>query len=192
MEENELLELGLTKEQALEIIKKYENNIPKTRFDKVNEEKKRLEGEILNRDKRIEELESESIEDLKSKIEVLQQDNKLKDKNHAADVEKLKINNAVDLAILSANGKNSTAIKSLLNMDEIKFDNDGKVIGVAEQLDALVKGEDSCFLFGTKEKSTPVGVTPVESGSGVGKVDTSKMTYSQIAEYMAQNPEAKL
>lgn len=192
MEENELLELGLTKEQALEIIKKYENNIPKTRFDKVNEEKKRLEGEILNRDKRIEELEGESIEDLKSQIETLQKDNKLKDKNHAADVEKLKINNAVELAILNANGKNATAIQSLLNMDEIKFDNDGKVIGIAEQLDALVKGEDSCFLFGVKEKSIPVGVTPVESGSGAGKVDTSKMTYSQIAEYMAQNPEAKL
>ena len=58
----------------------------------------------------------------------------------------------------------------------------------------IIKKSDE-YLFETKESKTKVrGAKPGETGKDDGdeKVDLSKMTYSELAAYMVENPDAKI
>lgn len=201
MKKEEFVKLGLDEEIAkkceaasTEELKAY---IPKARFDEVNNEKKKLELDIRDRDGQLETLKNSTgdFDSMKKQIETLQADNKKKDEDHAAEIKQLKVNAAVESAITGAKGKNAKAIKALLNLENVELADDGTIKGLSEQLEALVKAEDSKFLFDTETKKTQVkGAKPGESGNepGDGKVDVSKMTYSELAAYMAENPDVKI
>ena len=82
-----------------------------------------------------------------------------------------------------------------MTLTKAELADDGTVKGVAEQVEALTKADDSKFLFDTETKKTQVkGAKPGETGKEDvdGKVDVSKMTYSELAAYMAENPDAKI
>ena len=96
--------------------------IPKARFDEVNNEKKKLELDVHDRDSQLETLKNSTgdVEALKKQITDLQADNKKKDEEHAAEVRQLKIDAAVDAALASAKAKNTTAVKALLkDLDKV-------------------------------------------------------------------------
>ena len=201
MKKEEFVKLGLDEETAkkcetasAEELKGY---IPKARFDEVNNEKKQLELDVRDRDGQLETLKNSTgdVEGMKKQIETLQTDNKKKDEDHAAEIKQLKVDAAVESAITGAKGKNAKAIKALLNLENAELADDGTIKGLAEQMETLTKAEDSKFLFDTTKPKTQVrGAKPGESGneSGDGKVDTSAMTYSELAAYMAENPDAKI
>lgn len=201
MKKEEFIKLGLDEETAKkcesasqEELKGY---IPKARFDEVNNEKKKLELDVRERDGQLETLKNSTgdVDAMKKQIETLQADNRKKDEDHAAEIKQLKIESAIEAAITGAKGKNTKAIKALLDMTKVDLDKEGNVIGHTEQLDALMKAEDSKFLFDTQTKKTQVkGATPGEGKDtgDDGAIDTSKMTYTQLAEYMAQHPDAKI
>lgn len=201
MRKEEFVKLGLDEETAkkceaasTEELKGY---IPKARFDEVNNDKKRLELDVRDRDGQLETLKNSTgdVESLKQQIKDLQADNKAKDETHAVQIKQLKVDAAVDAAITGARGKNAKAIKALLDMTKVDVDKDGNVIGHAEQIEALTKADDSKFLFDTATKKTQVkGAKLGESGNDDGDkgVDTSKMNYSELAAYMAENPDAKI
>lgn len=132
------------------------------------------------------------VETLKGEIATLEADIKRKDETHAGEINTIKINMAVDKAISSAKGKNATAIKALLNLTETELLEDGTVKGLSEQLEKLTKAPDSMFMFDANEtpKADVKGATPAEGEKGA--VDKSKMTYSEIANYLAENPGATL
>lgn len=197
MKKEDFIKLGLDEEFAEKCAEKsgeeLRNYIPKARFDEVNNERKKLEIDVKERDVQLENLKGSvgNVDELKTQIEKLQEENKQKDEAHNAEVKQLKLNAAVDAAITNAKGKNLKAIKALLDLENVEIEEDGTVKGIAEQLDALVKAEDSNFLFNTdtkKLKGTNVG----ESISTEGQVDISKMTYTELAAYMAENPDVKL
>ena len=78
-------------------------------------------------------------------------------------------------------------------MDKAELDADGKIKGLAEQLEALQKSDS--YLFDAKESKKQVkGANPGESGNEEGDrgVDVSKMSYSELAAYLAENPDAKI
>ena len=156
-----------------------------------------MELDVRDRDGQLETLKTSTgdVEGMKKQIETLQADNKAKDEAHAAEIKQMKIDAAVDSAISGAKGKNAKAIKALLDLTKAELADDGTVKGVAEQIESLTKADDSKFLFDTETKKTQVkGVKPGETGKEDvdGKVDTSKMTYSELAAYMAENPDAKI
>lgn len=102
-------------------------------------------------------------------------------------IHQIKLDNTVDNAIKDANGKNAKAIRALLNFDEIKLDENNQFTGINEQLQNLQTATDSDFLFKANDVSI-TGATIGESGdNSTGEVDTSKMTYSELAAYMASN-----
>ena len=201
MKKEEFVKLGLDEETAkkceaasTEELKGY---IPKARFDEVNNEKKKLELDVRDRDGQLETLKTSTgdVEGMKKQIETLQADNKKKDEDHAAEINQLKVDAAVESAITGAKGKNAKAIKALLNLENAELADDGTIKGLSEQLEALTKADDSKFLFDTETKKTQVkGAKPGESGKEDvdDKVDTSKMSYSELAAYMAENPDAKI
>lgn len=200
MKKEEFVKLGLDEELAakcetasLDELKGY---IPKARFDEVNNEKKKLELDVRERDTQLENLKNSSgdVEDLKQQIATLQDENKAKDDAHAAEIKQLKVDSAVEAALTGAKAKNAVAVKALLTgLDKAELLEDGTIKGLAEQIEALKKSDS--YLFEAKEGKKGVkGAEPGESGNDEGDkgVDTSKMTYSELVAYMAENPDAKI
>ena len=198
MKKNDFIKLGIDEETAekLETASQEElkGYIPKSRFDEVNTAKNTAEALVKERDNQLETLKNSTgdVDSLKEQIETLQADNKAKDEAHAAEIKQLKIDTAIDVALGDAKAKNKVAVKALLkDMDKAELDADGAIKGLAEQIEALQKS-DSYLFEGKTTKAQVKGATPGESGDGDGQVDTSKMTYSELSAYLAENPDAKI
>lgn len=200
MKKEEFVKLGIDEETAKKCEaasqEELKGFIPKARFDEVNNENKTLKSGIAERDSQLETLKNSTgdVEAMKQQIATLQADNKAKDDAHAAEIKQLKVNAAIDSALTSANAKNLVAVKALLkDMDKAELADDGTIKGLAEQIEALQKSDS--YLFDAKESKKQVkGAAPGESGNEDGDkgVDTSKMTYSELAAFIAENPDAKI
>ena len=106
-------------------------------------------------------------------------------------ISQMKFDYALSAALTGAKAKNAKAVKALLDMDGLKFnDNDGKIVGLDEQL-AQIK-TDNDYLFESDEP-TPEFVKGTNGGVGsVGGKKPSEMTYTELCDYMAQNPGAEI
>ena len=200
MKKDELIKLGLTDEAAEKVAaasaEELKGFIPKARFDEVNTAKNHAEEQVKERDKQIEGLKAASgdAESLKKQIETLQDANKQKDSEHAAEIKKLKVDAAVDAALTAAKAKNLKAARALLDLDKAELSDDGTVKGLGEQIEKLKAGDDTKFMFDVSAKPKMKGAKTGENGaeSGDNPVDTSKMTYDELCAYLAENPDAKL
>lgn len=201
MKKEEFIKLGLDEETAKKCESASQEElkgfIPKSRFDEVNNEKKKLELDVRERDTQLETLKNSTgdVEGLKKQIEDLQAENTTKAESHAAEIKQLKIDSAVEAAISGAKGRNAKAIKALLNLEKAEIGEDGIVKGLSDQIKALTKADDSKFLFEESTKPQFKGANPSDSGNsgdGQGGVNTSNMTYSQLVKYAAENPDVKL
>lgn len=200
-----LEDLGLEKEAIDSIMEQNGKDIEAAKSDSKNLETKisTLETEVENlttqvkdRDKQLETLKNSAgdVEEMKKQIETLQAENKTKDEAHANELKQVKIDSAVELALAGAKAKNIKAVKALLDLENAEIDDAGTVKGLADQIKKLQGAEDSKFLF-DNTKTSIKGAKPGEAGDGAGNpggVDTSKMTYSQLAAYMAENPDAQI
>lgn len=197
MKKEDLIAMGLTEDQAKKVLESLDGNfVTKTRFNEVNEENKTLKQSVADRDKQLEDLKKSSGDnaELKKQIETLQQQNADQKKAHEAELNQLKLDNAIDAALMAAGAKNGKAVKALLDVTKVKLSEDGKLTGLDEQVAAVQKSD--AYLFESKQqtKQTFKGFQPGASGEvkpGT-EVDTSKMTYSELAAYMAANPDAKI
>lgn len=198
MKKEEIVALGVDEELAQKIAdasaEELKGFIPKARFDEVNEAKKNAEALVKERDGQLETLKASAgdSEALKQQIADLQKANKEAADKYAEDLKQMQIDNAVEKAIASANGKNAKAIKALLDLTDAKLDDDGTVKGLAAQLEALAKAEDSSMLFGSSVPERK-GMVPGKGKDSAGnEVDFSQMTYEQLSNYLEQNPDAQL
>lgn len=201
-----LEDMGLTKEQIDKILDENSQDIGKAKgdFEKVqgdlvtaNQEIAALKNQVADRDTQLETLKNSTgdVEAMKQQIKALQDDNKAKDASHAAEIKQLKIDAAVTTALTGAKAKNAIAVKALLkDLDKAELGEDGTIKGLAEQIEALQKSDSYLFDIITTKKPQVKGAKPGESGNEDGdhKVDTSKMTYSELAAYMAEHPEVKI
>ncbi len=187
-----LTEKGFTEEQIQAVSEAIKGEfIPKERFDEVNGENKTLKTTVEERDKQLEELKKVGGDNaaLKEKIESLQAENKSLSEQHAKELRDLKVDNAITTALTAAGAKNIKAVKALLTIDDkTELAEDGSIKGLAEQIKALAKSDG--YLFEGKQQMK--GVKPGESGDGLPNTDTSKMTYSEMAAYLAKNPDATI
>lgn len=199
MKKAEIVALGIDEEVAQKVVdmslEELKGYIPKERFDEVNEAKKNAEALVKERDGQLEDLKKSTgdAEALQKQIADLQEANKAAAKKYADDLKQIQIDNAVDKAISLANGKNAKAIRALLDLKDAKLDDDGTVKGLSAQLEALAKAEDSSMLFGSSVPEVR-GFQPAagQGGAGGTDVDLSKMNYTQLSEYLANNPDAKI
>ena len=91
-------------------------------------------------------------------------------------ISQMKFDYALSAALTGAKAKNAKAVKALLDMDGLKF-NDGKIVGLDEQL-AQIKA-DNDYLFECDEPAPEV-VKGTNGGSGsVGGKKPSEMTYTE-------------
>lgn len=191
----QLVQYGLTEEKAQEFIDKNIDGvfIPKARFDEANEENKGLKFQIADRDTQLEQLKKSSGDnaDLKAQIEKLQGENKTQKEGYEAQIAQIRLDNAVDSALTAAGAKNNKAVKAMLDMTGVKLDKEGNLTGLKEQLDSVKKSDS--YMFNAAGSAGFKGAKPGAGGDGnPGGVDTSKMTYSEMAAYLAENPGAEI
>ena len=104
-------------------------------------------------------------------------------------ISQMKFDYALSAALTGAKAKNAKAVKALLDMDGLKF-NEGKIVGLDEQLTQIKADND--YLFESDEPA-PEFVKGTNGGSGsVGGKKPSEMTYTELCDYMAQNPGAEI
>lgn len=203
MKKEDLIKLGLDEETAEKVAKasaeELKGYIPKARFDEVNNEKKKLETTVIERDQQLEALKNSTgdVEAMKKQIADLQANNKAKDEAHAAEIKQLKIDAAVSAALTAAKAKNEKAVRALLELDPEKVEllEDGTVKGLDEQIKGLLEADDTKFLFDTETKKTKFkGANPGETGNEDPdkKIDISKMSYEELAAYLEENPDAEI
>lgn len=192
MKKEDLLGFGLNEEQTNKVWEALDGSfVPKARFNEVNEENKGLKVQITDRDKQLEGLKKTSGDnaELMKQIEQLQNDNKAQKEAHSAEVAKIRLDNAIDTALTAAGAKNNKAVRAMLAMDGVKLDAEGKLSGLSEQLDAVKKSDG--YLFNSNTNSFK-GTKPGAGADGVPNGDTSKMTYSQMVQYLNANPGAEI
>ncbi len=193
MTKEDLLKLGLTEEQVKTVLDGFKDHVAKETHEELKTENTRLLSEVKDRDKQLNSLKTsvKDVEGLQEQINALQEENKQKDETHKQEFTKAKIESAIDIAITKANGKNPKAIKALLDLESVKFE-DGKVTGLDKQFEKLVKGEDSSFLFG-ETKASFKGVAPGSSDgnktNSITKEDFSKMGYKERVELHSKDKE---
>lgn len=122
------------------------NFIPKSRFDQVNQAKKELEVQLKDRDTQLAELSknNKDNENLLNQIKDLQALNKQTTTDYENKINQMQFDYALDGALTNAKSKNNKALKALLDMNSIKYQ-EGKFEGLQEQIEALQK--DASYLF---------------------------------------------
>ena len=198
MRKEDFITLGIDEELAGKCEKasaeELKNYVPYERFKELVDEKNKLKTDIADRDKQFETLKNSTgdVEAMKQQIAALQADNKAKDEAHAAEIKQMKINSAVDTLLLNSKAKNTIAVKALLkDLDRAELLEDGSIKGLEEQIAALKKSDAYLFEDKQGQKQTFKGFQPGNSKGGepAGKVDMSKMTYEELANYIENNPD---
>ena len=181
-------------------------------FNDVNAKKKELEievgqlrADVKTRDTQLEELKKSAGDnaDLQKQIEELTAQNKADKAAHDKELATVKLMAAVDAELTAAGSKNNIALRAVL-ADFLKDASivDGKVtakvggeiVTLAAKVEALKKDTATDFMFGAAAKYD--GWKPGEGGDKGGKPGAGKkpseMSYAELAEYLATNPDAKL
>lgn len=164
-----------------------------------------LTESVKTRDTQLEELKKSAgaSEELQKQIEALTQQNKDQKAAYDKELATVKLMAAVDAELTAAGAKNVTAVRAVLEdfLKDAKIV-DGKVtskdstgtVTLAAKVEALKKDASTDFLFGAAPKYN--GWKPGEGGDGGGKPaggkKPSEMSYSELADYLAANPDAKL
>ena len=179
-------------------------NAKAAKVTELETEATQLRADVKTRDTQLEELKKSAGDnaDLKKQIEDLTAQNKADKAAHDKELATVKLMAAVDAELTAAGSKNNTAVKAVL-ADFLKDASilDGKVtskvngesVTLAARVEAMKKDAATDFLFGAAAKYE--GWKPGDSGDGKkpgeGK-KPSEMSYAELAEYLAANPDAKL
>ena len=144
--------------------------IPKDKYNEVAEAKKKLEADIAERDKQLEDLKKAAgtSEELKKQIEQLQADNKKASEEWQAKMAQMQLDFAIEKALTAAKAKNAKAVKALLDLEKVKLDGE-QLLGLDDQLKELQKSD--AYLFGESGK---VGSGTNPPGAGTGEVNPWK------------------
>jgi hypothetical protein len=181
----------IDKEVSAEIGKAF---VARSDFNALNEEKKSLINQLSERDTQLEELKKIDAKSLQAEITRLQGENKTAAEKYKADLEAVKLNAALDTAILSAKGKNAKAIKALLDVSKLKLKEDGSLEGL--DLEALKTSDP--YLFDEVQQSGNDGNNQQQSGlrlgSGANHGGSNNPEYDKMSDdeyYAAKAKENK-
>ena len=137
--------------------------IPKDKYNEVAEAKKKLETDIQDRDKQLEDLKNAagSNEELKAQIEQLQAENQKAAEEWQAKMAQMQLDFAIEKALAAAKAKNPKAVKALLDMEKVKLDGE-QLLGLDDQLKAIQQSDP--YLFGESGK-VGSGTNPPGAGN---------------------------
>ena len=125
------------------------------RYNKLKTQKTELETQIKERDTQLADLSknNKDNESLLNQIKDLQALNKQTTTDYENKINQIQFDYALEGALTNAKSKNNKALKALLNMDNIKYQ-EGKLEGLQEQIEALQKDASYLFDLETTPQST--------------------------------------
>ena len=178
MNKEKLIEKGLSAELAEWVMSELDGSfVPKSRFNEINTELKKAKEMIAERDGQVETLKKSvgDSEEMRKRIEQLQNDTKAKDDAHAKEIRQIRIDAAIDKALADAKAKNLRAVKALLDIDSFELADDGTIKGLDAKIKTLSEGADTKFLFDATEtpSGTSKGFVPGQKMDGVPGASTS-------------------
>jgi len=161
--------------------------IPKDKYNEAAEAKKKLEADIQERDKQLEELKKAagSNEELKKQITDLQEANKKAGEEWQAKMAQMQLDFAIEKALAAAKAKNAKAVKALLDLEKVKLDGE-QLLGLDDQLKAIKESDP--YLFGEPGK---VGGGTNPPGAGNSEVNPWKketFNLTKQGELLRTNP----
>lgn len=125
--------------------------VPKDQYNAVAEAKKKLEKDIAERDNQLEELKKIDAEGLKAEIERLQEENKAATEKYEAELKDIQLANAIKLAV-AGKVHDEDIVSQLIKKDELVLSEDGKVIGLDEQINSLKETKGFLFIEEKQDK----------------------------------------
>jgi len=118
--------------------------VPKEQYNTLAETKTKLEKDIADRDKQLEDLKKVDAAGLQAEITKLQGENKTAKEKYEADLKEIQLTNAIKLAIAGKVHDEGLAA-GLVDKTKLILGEDGKVVGLEEQITSLK--EHKAFLF---------------------------------------------
>ncbi len=159
---------------------------PAKEFNEINEELKVIKGE------------KKTLEDDKKKIEdeynnfkkgsISQADYEAKKKEieetSKAEIEKVRLESKIDLAINNAKAKNVKSVKANLDLDKIKLDGD-KLLGFDDQIEVLKKSDAYLFEIDNKVNKGLEDNNPNKRKNEGGNYEDDELDNLSDEEYFA-------
>ena len=174
--------LGLEKDAIDQIMTEYGKDVEKLKADisVLENEKSTLSESLKERDTQLEDLKGKAGDNaaLQDQIAELQKSNAAEVERLTSENNQIRINAAVEQALLIAKAKNVKAAKALLNLEGAELADDGTVKGLAEQIKGLQEAETSGFLFDSTGAEFK-GVTPRDGKDGVPPMADYQSRYSE-------------
>lgn len=99
------------------------------------------------------------VDKLTTKITELTNENTTLKSTYETKIQAMSLDNAIESALRDSKAKNVKAVKALLNLQELKLENDG-LTGLDEQLTKLKEDASTAFLFDDGKPPAPVGTQP--------------------------------
>ena len=101
---------------------------------------------------------TKDYETIKTQVTQLQTDKTNLQNELTTKVNQIQKTHAIESGVRDAKARNVKAVMAQLDLEKIKYEN-GELSGLSEQLDTLIKGEDTSFLFG-EANSHFAGIKP--------------------------------
>lgn len=137
-------------------------NATKDELTSAQSELESYKTQLTDRDTQLESLrgKAEGHADLQSTIDALKQANEDAKNAHHAELSKTKLNYELDQALLLNKARNPRAVRALLDSEVIKLGEDGKVVGLSEQLEGLKVSDPYLFADDSQQTPPPGGHVP--------------------------------
>lgn len=179
-----LKNLGITEQSVIDqIMAENGRDVDKVRTEltTVRQQLTDAQSQISTKDSEIATLQSKvgDVEALNQQVAQLTTDKTNLTNELNTKVTEIKKDYAIEGKIRDVKGKNIKAIKALLDMGKITYEND-ELGGIDDQLDALKTAEDSSMLFG--EVGAPAGTKLHNPPGGGGNPPASKSFAEAVAK----------
>ena len=151
MKSDFLKSLGITDQEIIDAIHaengKDITNV-RRQLEAMQSERDSLQTQLTERDNQLKELKKsvKDNEELTSRLEALEAENKTAKETYAVELANLKKSNAIEIALKDDKAKSVKAVMPFLNVENIKFEND-TLVGYKEQIESLRSDEATSFLF---------------------------------------------
>ncbi|WP_279280361.1 phage scaffolding protein [Enterococcus gallinarum] len=155
MKKEDLLNLGIDEEVAKQVMALHGTAITKAKADAASKDETivSLQGQLTERDKDLKQLQKsvKDNEDLSNQLKNWQDKYNTDTQALNDQIAKAKFDNALNEALGKTKARDPKDIRALLNMDEVKLDESGKVVGLESQLETLQKEKAYLFDMGQQQ-----------------------------------------
>ena len=186
--------IGLNDEQIRSVMAEYGKEINPLKQAQANAEQERdsLKSQLEDVNGQLSEAQKNSKKgsELQGQLKDLQkqfEDSKAKAEEQ---LQATKKDYEIAAALSKAGAKNDKAVKALLDTEKVNFDDDGKLIGLSEQLEAVKQDND--FLFADENESNPKPTITSKGNpnpdGGNGNKALADYSYQELVALKTDNP----